>query len=321
MHKIFFPVVILLFFSYPLFSSNHHKFNPNWQQLSSHPFIIYYQGKNQKNAKQVLTTLQTSYPKLLMELGINSNDSTTVFICPSEEIFTQFVGKNFPDWSAGVASPNRNTIILKTPNLLPGYADNDKIAIHELTHILLHKAVKGKPIPRWFNEGLAVYYSGEKAFASSSLVSKALITKSVIDLQDIDDVLNFYREKAQLAYQESYLAIRFLFEQFGNKKVKQIIFLMSKGKNLDQAFLETIGMDALDFEYEWYHQIKKKYRWHFLLDFDSYLWILILLLFILGFILIRFRNKQTIQRWDHEDNSWQDDTSLPTSSWDTDETD
>jgi len=321
MYKKINTVIFLLLFCAPLFSANYSKLNQNWRQLSRPPFVIYFQGKNQKNAEQVMNTVLSSCSKLSGELGAKLDDSTTVFICPSEEIFSQFVGKNFPDWSAGVAAPYKNVIILKSPNLLPDHADNTKIVIHELTHIILHKAVNQHPIPRWFDEGMAVYYSGEKAFASGSLISKALITKSIIDLKDIDEVLNFYRDKAQLAYQESYLAVLYLFEQFGKEKVKQIISFMGKGKSLDQAFLETIGMDVVDFEYEWHQHIKKKYRWRFLMDFDSYLWILILALFIFVFIMIRRRNKLTIQQWDQEDNTWQGRDDFSSSPWDTDDSD
>ena len=70
------------------------------------------------------------------------------------------------------------------------------------------------PIPRWFDEGLAVYYSGERGLASSSLISKALLSNSIIPLEEIDEVLTFHKEKAQLAYQESFTAITFLIEEF-----------------------------------------------------------------------------------------------------------
>ena len=297
---------ILLFLSI-FFSKQLYSFNSNWQQLSNPPFKIYYQGTNRKNASdvnQVLNSLLASLPRLKEDIGANTNNPIIVYIAPTEDIYRQFVGENFPDWSEGVASPSKNLVILKSPNIMPDHAEIGKIAIHELTHILLNKAVHGNPIPRWFNEGLAVYYSGEKAFASGSLISKALITKSIIDLNDIDDVLVFNRDKAQLAYQESYLAVVYLFEQFGKDKVKEIISELGKGHTIDQALLNVIEMDLCDFENEWNQYIKKKYRWRFLVDFDNYLWIMMLALFLLGFLLMRLRNRRTIKRWEEEDNDW-----------------
>lgn len=319
----FYNKIILLFllFNNSAFSLTSAAIDHNWQKIAHHPFVIYYGENDSKKHQLVLKTLHKSYQKLSQEIGGELQDSIAVFICPSEKVYRQFVGENFPNWSEGVASPSNNVIILKSPNLLPDHAVISKIAIHELTHIILHKAVNGHPIPRWFNEGMAVYYSGEKSFASGSLISKALITKSIIDLKDINEVLNFHSDKAQLAYQESYLAILYLFEQFGKEKVKQIISLMGKGKNLDLAFLEAIGMDTVDFEYDWYHYIKKQYRWRFLIDFDTYLWIFILALFLVGFMIIRRRNRLTIQRWENDENSWSGDNTFTSSQWNTDDTD
>ena len=163
------------------------------------------------------------------------------------------------------------------------------------------------PNSMWLNEGLAVYYSGEKGFASGSLVSKALVTNSIIPLSEIDEVLQFHVEKAQLAYQQSYLAVDYLFEEYGSDAVKNIIHKLGQGLNINQAFLDGINLDLWQFEDEWYEYIKRKFRWHFLVEFENFLWVFILVLFILGFLLVRRRNKRIIQQWQEEDD--------PTDQW------
>lgn len=272
-----------------------------WQRISGSIFIIFYQDNDLQNSQKILNRLQSSYLQLSHEVGTELVDSVFIFITPSKQAFDQIVGKNIPKWTDGLASPMKNMIILKSPKWIPPETDINQIAIHELVHIILDRATKGNPIPRWLNEGLAVYYSGEKGYASSTLVSKALVNHSLIPLSDIDDVLSFHRDKAQLAYQQSYLAVSYLFENYGSEGVKNIIHKLGEGKNLNQAFIEVIDLDLWEFEEEWLQYIKKQYRWHFLVEFDNYLWILILALFILGFILIRRRNKRTIQRWQEDD--------------------
>ncbi len=277
--------------------------NQLWQRISGSIFIIYYQDDDLKNSQKILNRLHSSYLQLSQEIDINLVDSVLVFITPSKQSFDQIVGKNIPKWTDGLAAPMNNTIILKSPKWIPPDTDINSIAIHELVHIILDRATKGNPIPRWFNEGLAVYYSGEKSYASSTLVSKALVTKSLVQLIDIDDVLTFHRDKAQLAYQQSYLAVSYLFRSYGSEAVKGIIHKLGEGNNLNQAFIEVIDLDLWEFEEAWLQYIKKQYRWHFLVEFDKYLWILILGLFILGFILIRRRNKRTIRRWQEDDET------------------
>jgi hypothetical protein len=132
-------------------------------------------------------------------------------------------------------------------------------------------------------------------------VSKALLTNSIIPLVEIDDVLTFHTSKAQLAYQESYLAVIFLIEKFGIESIKKVVAALALEENSDKAFLKAIGMDLLDYDIAWYKYIKRKFRWHFLVEFETYLWIFILMLFIFGFILIRRRNKKIIESWDDDE--------------------
>ncbi len=274
-----------------------------WQKITRSIFVVYFQVNDLQNSEKILNSLQSSYLRLSQEIGVELVDSVVVFITPSKEVFQKMVGENIPQWSDGIAAPIHNTIILKSPRWIPSETDNKAIATHELTHIILARAVKGNPIPRWFNEGLAVYYSGEKGYASSTLVSKALLTDSIIPLNDIDEVLQFHVDKAQLAYQESYLAIDYLMNQYGSDSVKKIIQKLGDGLNLNQALLRVIDLDLWEFEDEWLDYIKRKYRWHFMIEFDNYLWVLILALFIIGFIIMRRRNKKTIQRWQMEDDT------------------
>ena len=126
---------------------------------------------------------------------------------------------------------------------------------------------------------------------------------ALFDVNDIEKVLTFDKSRAQLAYQQSYSAIIFLIEKFGLDGLKKTITAMTTEENIDQAFLNSIGMDLWDFELEWMKHIKRKHRWHFLIDFEFYLWIFILGLFILVSILMRLRNRRTIQRWEDEEGT------------------
>ncbi|MEE4311255.1 MAG: peptidase MA family metallohydrolase [candidate division KSB1 bacterium] len=270
----------------------------NWSVIDSPPFRIHYIEPDRESAKLIGKTIDTFYPRLRTELGYSESSAIRIYLCKSEDIFNTLGMGQIPHWSAGFAVPGQKTIVLKT---YTGRTAQVKTTIHEITHILLHGATGNKYIPRWFNEGLAVYYSDDKEFASSSLISKALITNSLIPLGEIDRVLSFHTSKAQLAYQQSYLTVIFIIDTYGVSALKHIVKALSVEGSADEAFKSAIGLDLSDFEKDWLKYIEQKHRWNFLIDFESYLWVFILLLFILGFILIRRRNKKTLQHWEEED--------------------
>jgi len=273
-----------------------------WRVKTVVPYFVYYHENDQANAEFVLKTCVSAGQMLTAALQIQLADSITIFLSPSQQIFQRLVGQHIPKWSNGLAAPFSNVIVLKSPSWLPHENDSRAIIVHELTHLFVNKAAGGKPVPRWLNEGLAIYYSGEKAYASGSQVSKALLTGSLIALSEIDDVLEFHQEKAQLAYQQSYLAVVYLIDRYQRASVLRILSEISSGKSSNDAFLAAIGMDLWDFEDDWVEYVRSQFRWNFLVDFDTYFWILLLLLFILVGVFIKRRNRKTLQRWESEDS-------------------
>lgn len=291
--KIFPAIVYLFVLLTPCFPQS-----LDWNKIQSDKFIVFFLDNDYANSQNILNTLTEEYPRLQQAIGSELTSSINIFLANSENVYKNIIGKNFPDWSSGAALPAHRAMVLKSHE---ANQDIHKIAIHELTHLLIDQATQSKPIPRWLNEGLAVYFSGEKNFASTSLISKALMTQSIIDLSDIDYVLTFHKSKARLAYQESYLAVKYLIETYGLESVRNIIKQIAIADDNDAAFTSAIGMDMYNFEYEWFQYVQDNYRWHFLVDFDIYLWMLMPLLFIVIFIIIRIRNRKTIKRWESED--------------------
>ena len=134
----------------------------------------------------------------------------------------------------------------------------------------------------------------------STAMSKALATRSLIPLSQIDNVLKFHRAKAELAYQESYSAVQYLLATYDIDAALKILDGLKSNQSMDDCFKSATGSSFHDFELEWTSYIKKHYKWNWVSDFDDYIWILIIVLFLLAGILIRLRNRQKLQEWQNE---------------------
>ena len=154
-------------------------------------------------------------------------------------------------------------------------------------------------MPKWFNEGIAIYFSYDEYFADGDAISKALFSDSIISLDEIDDVLNFQHAKANLAYEESYSFTLYLVETFGMEKMIELLSALSRSPSFEESFRHVFAVDLYDVEIAWYESIKKKYRWNFLLNFETFLWIFIPLLFILCFVAVKIRNRKTLKKWEN----------------------
>jgi len=275
-----------------------------WLNLESHPFQFFFTKSDKLYAEELSSLFQNAYFDLKNRIELDIQKSVSVFLTPNQEVFNKLTGNAVPHWVEGVADPLRSLIILKSPMMTDRHERLPKLVRHELTHILIGQSVPNPTVlPKWFNEGMAIHLSADEEFTAGEAISKALLSNSTISLSEIDEVLQFQQAKAALAYEESYSFILYLIEEYGFGAVIKLIQQLNSSSSFEQAFQKSFGVDLFEAELDWFVHIEKKHRWSFLVNFEIYLWILILVIFILAFLGIRIRNKRTMQRWEREEGS------------------
>jgi stage II sporulation protein D len=136
---------------------------------------------------------------------------------PTVEIFVNETTGNFvgrtgqPPWAAGASKGNRIELqpltVLKRRNVLT------TTLRHELVHVLIDNI--GGHTPRWFAEGLAIYFAGEGPLVSSNS------TRSTITTDQIEQRLAAAKTAAEMkaAYAAAYNEVRRLVNSEGETKV------------------------------------------------------------------------------------------------------
>ena len=130
------------------------------------------------------------------------------------------------DWAIGCAFPLSRRIIIQNPRVI---IQRDfqlaQVIRHEIVHVVFgqrtQKAI-GK-IPRWFVEGVAIYFSGEWAPRRNDALMKHIFSKSVIPLAELTNRFPKSENLAQLAYAESQNAVEWLAETHGVEKLWDIV--------------------------------------------------------------------------------------------------
>ena len=274
---------------------------PAWRVYPLEQFNIYYQPEDSLNAVAIGQILKTEYPAIARELETSLPSPVGLFIAPSYRSFLRLTGGAIPHWGEAVADPIRQIIVVKSPRWTNS-ADNIKtIIIHETVHILVGQIVGEARVPRWLNEGLAVYFSGDTNYFGGKEISRAQLTRQLIPLETIDAVLGFEKNKAHLAYQEAYFAVVYMIEQYGESAIPELLRNLRTSGNFNVAFRMTFGQSLYQFEQEWRLYLEEKYRWSFFVEFEAFLWAFIVLLFLLAFLMILRRNRKTVAQWDAED--------------------
>jgi hypothetical protein len=225
-----------------------------------------------------------------------------VYLTDSESDYHKFSTTKIPEWSSGVAFINQHIIVLK-PGKYYNPVQYRETIIHEISHIYMaEKLDMNNILPVWLNEGTAMYLSGKSlSWEENIVLGNAMAANNLLDLEAIDSLYSFTTTKANLAYLESFLAVQFLVEQHGEKKLAAIISSLAKSRSLDQAFLDILGYDFFDFEIKWFDNFKSQFRWIAFLQFENLFFLILVLIIMLALVVRRYRNKKIYQRWEEED--------------------
>jgi len=220
-----------------------------------------------------------------------------VVVASSERDFADLTDGMIPDWGAALAVPGERLIVvaLNSPSKPLGES-----VVHEVSHVLLGSMAE-HPIPRWFDEGLAMYLAGEWTIYDSFRLARGSLGRGLLPLARIDNVLTFHQDEAWLAYSESFGAVSWLAEQFGREALGKIIRLLPS-MPFDEALFTVTGMAGHAFEETWLRRTRYRYALVGLAD-DVWLWsIVIPALFFLALGVRWWRNRSTVRRWREEED-------------------
>lgn len=152
------------------------------------------------------------------------------------------LARDTPPWIAGFAVAARDIVVI-FPARAPRYPDESLEAVlnHEIAHILIHRATGGRPVPRWFNEGLATATERAWSFADSRQLAWALASGRDLDLQALDREFSRGAGPAARAYAVSGAFVRSAIERHGPGAPAAILDGVARGLPFDRAWAAATG--------------------------------------------------------------------------------
>jgi len=273
-------------------------------------YHILYEEGDSLLAVKLAERLEEKIDRIENFFGGKQRSIVTIYITDSDEEYFKYASRAVPEWSQAVAFPKENLVVLKLKSA-EEIKNSLKILLHELVHINLANHLLSRRIPVWLNEGLAQYLSGEDfSFNDKVILSNALLTKKIIKLQDIDSLTKFNKAKAHLAYAQSISAVEFFIREHGAAEFQSLIQDIPKYRSIDAAFKNFAGGDLLDFELNWYADLRERYRWMAVLNFDNLIWVFMGFLALLAIAAVKYRNKKKLRDWEENEefDSWELDS-------------
>jgi hypothetical protein len=250
-------------------------------------------------------TLTTSWSAIVRDLGGHIPSELTVRVGRNSDEMRALApaGRQPPRYAAGVAYPDLGLILLTLTSPDTGKRpDVATVLVHELSHIALHRAVQGNPMPRWFVEGLAIHHAAESSLARTRVLWEATVQDRLIPLSELDRRFPSHHAEVNIAYAQATSLVTYLLnEDGGPERFRQLVAQLREGTAFEAGLLQSYGVSLQGLERAWRAELRQRYRTLPLLFGGGTLWVLITLLMFVAYGRYKRRASKKLARWAAEE--------------------
>ncbi len=154
-------------------------------------------------------------------------------------------------WTGGLAFTSSNILLITvSPDTferdLPG-------VVHELAHLLIGEVTFNcfGDLPRWLDEGLAVYSEGRLPPFQRTQLDEAIATDDLISLRSLNSSFPAADTGATLSYAQSWSIVDYLLRTHGWGKMQELLAVFAEGASYESAIERVYGMDTDALETAW----------------------------------------------------------------------
>ena len=220
------------------------------------------------------------------------------------------VAQEVAPWIAGFAStgPGESEMVVIFPARTPSYPNSslEDVLRHEVAHILIGRASAHRPIPRWFNEGLAMSVERGWRFQDEGQMLYQLATGSRSSLEALDQMFAGEQSDVTRAYALSGALVHDLLKRHGTSIGVKILARMDNGASFDHAFTQSVGMTPAEAEEDFWNRQYTLSAWLPTLTSTATLWIAVTALALLAIGRRIMKDRAMRRRWEEEDSEGDD---------------
>jgi hypothetical protein len=210
--------------------------------------------------------------------------------------------RQVPPSTAGFAVGEDNLVVL-FPSRSPTYPQDtlEDVLHHEVAHVLIRRAAGGRPVPRWFHEGLAMAAERTWGLEDEARLLQELTFVAPTDLDDVNALFEQDEGARTRAYTLAGAFVRDLMRQHGSFAPGEVLARMAAGASFENAFAQVIGYSVADEEAAFWSRHRFWARWGPFLTTTTALWMGVTVLALVAFFRRRQKNAALRKRWEEDD--------------------
>ncbi len=224
-----------------------------WETVSGGGVTVYYHGPVSSRADSLLDASLQTIQNMAPVLGIpfegapinvtmynNIAEMIDATVARSGAISRELI-------TEGQAFSPENTVLV-----LGGSSRATGTMSHELTHVLLSRAVSGAraSVPAWLNEGLAEYGNIDPGVAYERYLEWGIDTNRIAPLTALSTFPGD-PDLVIVSYGQGRAVAKFMVEEFGPGKMAELLAEFDASRDFDAAMLLVYGLDRRGMDELW----------------------------------------------------------------------
>jgi hypothetical protein len=164
----------------------------------------------------------------------------------------------------GYAVPDKLLIVIDYSKMLSDPFSVSSIMKHELCHLLLHRNIQEKNLPKWLDEGVSQLVSGGLAdivTGDPSPIDRAVVTGRLIPFKYLFGSFPGDNEGLALAYAQSKSIVEYIAKEFNPEGIRNLLNSLRSGNDIESAVYGAFLISFDELEKNWYSATKKKSTW------------------------------------------------------------
>lgn len=223
----------------------------DWQELVETPIIVRYYGSRKATAQKVLEAAVAAAQRLQKDVGVELKEPVSIYVYNSKNDMRAALTSRSETYdirtvTLGV-SMGRNTLII-----LGSDAGVRGTVAHEMSHIVIGMATDNPytDLPRWLDEGLAMYAEGELPEDNRRALEQAIRNDALISVRSLSSYVGD-PALVDLFYGEVYSLVDFMLTTYGREKMDRLLDALQDGQSVNEALGEIYGLTIDDLDLQW----------------------------------------------------------------------
>jgi len=222
----------------------------NWESLENERLTLYWYEGDDEFADNLFNRANDSLDTLEEDMGVMLEEPIKIFIYADH---TDFMDAYFPsgqEWAGGAAFDENDVVMMTVEPDQPEWGT--LITTHEMTHLVVHQATDNfftgdLTLPRWLDEGIAVYTSGElysrRDFQQA--LNYGFDNNQLFTLRTLSSPFSSDSNEAVLSYAQSGAVVTYIVDTYGPEGVSDLLDALSEGALYDEALEQALGLDTI----------------------------------------------------------------------------